>query len=94
MTPHKPRLRMKVGASSGEYAWDFFLYLTKGDGKNLLGQSPGASRTYRVAGLKFIANRLRCGGICIKETNPQARKTEDAAHGWAGVYDEKGGRHD
>lgn len=84
---HKPRLRMKVDTSSAKYAWDFFLYLTEGDGKHLLGQSPSACRTWRVAGIKLIANRLECGGICIKETNPQAKKTDGAAHGWAGVYE-------
>lgn len=84
-----PRLRLKVSLEAASDAIEFARYITDGAGRNLLHAHPGACVIERVGGRKFVANRLECGGVCIKERSQKPREEGiKAAHGWGEIYDQ------
>lgn len=60
------RLRIRCTESAYDHALDLMQYLRNPRGSPL-GHNPGDTYTERVAGFKLIANRLRCGGIDIRQ---------------------------
>ena len=60
------RARLKVTAAAFITACDLYRDLTE-PGQRLLGSEPGAVYCETLAGHRFTAYRLRCGGVEIRE---------------------------
>ncbi len=59
-------VRLKTSVPAAPYAADLLIHLL-GEGRALLGAEPGAEYAETIAGHRFVAHRLRCGGVDVKE---------------------------
>lgn len=67
MSNQKPaRTRMKVSKRGTLVAMDLLRDILA-PGQTLLGAEAGAQYHEVLAGHRFVANRLACGGVCLKE---------------------------
>lgn len=65
-TPDTPRARIKSSAEAAPLAADLLLHLL-GDGRTLMGAESGDIYAETIGGHSFIAYRLRCGGVEVRE---------------------------
>ena len=62
-----PRVRVRATWPAYNHAHDLLYAIMRGAVK--LGIDPGSEYSEVVAGKKFIAYRLRCGGVEVREGN-------------------------